>query len=274
MKKLFIMLGIFVGLILAMFVATIADAATYDTGWLDADVFATGGTGVAFTNPSNAISSNNSYAQSIINDTNTVTQFLKATDYDTTIPDSMEITGIEVRFERKRGLSTTGAGISDYQVQIVGCSGTSYSYLGTIWPSADAYQVYGSSTYLWDLDCLPADINATTFGFGVRASFYDNGCISYPCSTRAQVDHMQMKIHYQDPAASVFRRWLMAPFILGAQAATCTFTEQSSTTTVAECDDPIIHNPTQDIAFGILFMLLTGFVTVISLYRKPKRDTK
>jgi len=254
---------------MSLAIASFADAASYDTGWINADVFASAGTGVAFTNPQNAISSNNTYAQSVINDTNTITQFLSATDYDTTIPDSMEITGIEVRFERKRGLSSVGAGIVDYQVQLVGCTGTSFSYLGTTWPTTDAYQVYGSSIYLWDLDCLPADINTTTFGFGVRATFQDNGCVSYPCSTRAQVDHMQVKIYYQDPAVSVFRRWLMAPFILGAQAATCTFTEESSTTTTAICDDAEIVNPTQDALSGIL-LFFGSFGAIIWALTKRK----
>lgn len=233
-------------------------AASYDTGWLDADTFTTAGTGVAFTNPSNAVSSNNLYAQSVISDTNNLTQLLSAKDFDIVIPDGMQITGIQTRFERKKGLSSIGAGINDYQVVVIGCTGTSWSYQGTTWPASDAYQVYGSDSYLWDLDCTEAEIESVNFGFGVRGVFVDN-CDSYPCSTRAQVDHMQVKIHYRDPLALPKLEWLMAPFVLGAQAAECTFTQETSSTTTAICDDPVITNTTQDIGTGILIFFIFFF---------------
>jgi len=273
MKKFIITLGIFIGMLIALSVATYADAASYDTGWLDADTFTSAGTGVAFTNPSNAISSNNAYAQSTINDTNNLTQFLSAKDFDISIPANMTITGIEVRFERNRGLSSVGATINDYQVQLVGCTNTSFSYQGTSWPTSDAYQVYGSSTYDWDADCTEAQIEDVAFGFGVRATFYDNGCASYPCSTRARVDHMQVKIHYEDtPQVPKFIRWFMPPFILGAQANECTFVTVGATTT-ATCAEPTqIANPTQDLFYGIVLTLAVAVMFVLALFRKANNE--
>jgi len=268
MKRLIIFTGIFIGLLLALLLVSRSEAASYDTGWLDADVFATSGTGVAFTNPGNAISSNNAYAQSNINNTNQITQLLSAKDYDMAIPTGMNITGIQVRFERRRGLSTSGAGINDYQVQLIGCTGTSFSYNSNSWPTTDAYQVYGSDGFLWDLDCTPADLNSTAFGFGVRGTFYDNGCASYPCSTRAQVDHMQVKVFYQDPPtiSTKLKQWLMAPFLLGAQAAGCTFTVVDATTTSAWCDTSTsttpISNPTNDAYLGLL-LFFGSFAAII-----------
>jgi len=73
--------------------------------------------------------------------------------------------------------------------------------------------------------------------------------------------------------ASPFRPdWLQA-LIPNAWASTCEFVTNGATTT-AECTDPIIQNPTQDIAVGIVLMFVVSFVTVISLYRKPRRDTR
>jgi len=250
-----------VGLLLGFVLGGVlrANAASYDTGWLDADVFASAGTGVAFSNPSNAQTSNNANAQSTISDVNYLTQFLRATDFDAVIPSGKVIEGFQVRFERRQGVSTQGAQVQDYQIQIVGsCDGTSFNYAGQTWPASDAYQVYGSPYYDWDLDCTIDDVMATDFGWGVRAYFYDNGCASYPCSARALVDHMQMKIYYKDPP-QIFRQWFLAPFVLGAFASTtCEFVTNGATTT-ATCADGVITNPTQDVFSGfLLFFIVFG----------------
>jgi len=267
MKRLIIFLFVFGVVLLAIAIVSVSGtkAASYDTGWISPDTVTSAGTGVAFTNPNNVKVTDNAYAQSIINNTNYLTQLLSATNYAFTIPADMEITGIQTRFERKRGTSSLGASINDYQVQVIGCTGTSFSYSGITWPTSDAYQVYGSSSYLWDLSCTPTDINSSSFGFGLRATFQDLSCGSYPCTTRAQVDHMQVKIYYQDKPTipTSLKAWLLAPFVLGAQAAGCTFTVVDATTTSAWCETattsaPII-NTTQDIGYGLVIFFIMFF---------------
>lgn len=282
--ELFWKIGIFILLLffgLWIFSTTLFDnyeiipkAHAADTGWLDADTFTSAGTGVAFTNPSNAISSNNAYAQSVISNTNNLTQLLSAKDFDIVIPDGNIITGIEVRFERKRGLSSTGAEINDNQVVLLGCSPS--DDLGTLtWPTSDAYASYGGSTVLWNAGCTEANIESVNFGFGLRAQFIDNGCESSPCSTRAQVDHMQVKIYYDVPVTNepIPYSILTMPVLPTAYASTtCVFTENTSTTTTAICDDANITtiDPSRNIFYGYLLFFIT-FAFCFVLWNKFRR---
>ena len=141
---------------------------------------------VAITNPSNAQTSDNSYATSVLLITQ-VSNYLKVTDFSFSIPLDATIAGVTVNIERS---SNTINGTVDSSVRLVKgdiISGNDKAS-GALWPTADAVATYGSSTDLWGLTLTPTDINLSTFGFVINASA--------SLASTAQIDYVSVTIDY------------------------------------------------------------------------------
>jgi len=217
------------------------------------------GSGTAWTTPTNVYSTNNAYAVSSVSDTAQFTALLSAQNFGFTIPAGATITGLEFRVERKRSLTLNGATVNDYQVVPLGCTGTAMPHYGGLWPTTDTYKTYGYDGDMWDLDCTAEDINATSFGLGIRAGFNDT-CTDYPCQARTHIDHIDAKVYYTlAPTLEQSLKIWVLPFIARARAMTCTFTAETASTTSAECDDGYVENPTQNIAWGLALFLFMFF---------------
>ncbi|MGH7789712.1 MAG: hypothetical protein ACRERC_22770, partial [Candidatus Binatia bacterium] len=136
-----------------------------------------------WTNPGNAVASDNLYAVSAPG--GTPTQYLKATNFGFAIPAPAEIVGIEVSVEHRSSLGT----VVDSRARIVkgGVVGSAERALAGFWPIADATVTYGSSSDLWGTTWTPADINNPGFGFALSATdSFDT----------AGVDHISIVVHY------------------------------------------------------------------------------
>ncbi len=168
-----------------------------DTGWVSpgtVESIQDGSSFRAWANPGNAVSSNNAVANQGPLDA-TSNDFLQATNFDfSTIPGGATILGIEARVERQ-GQEFVGASrIFDDTIQIVkgGTRQGNNKSTGAGWAfSAEEIITFGGAADLWGLTVTDSDVKASNFGFTLR-------CSSAPTNGNADVDHMQMRITYQD----------------------------------------------------------------------------
>lgn len=153
---------------------------------------------IAWTNPGNAVSSNNVYAtaETEVNG-DTVTNYLEFTELKFAIPESATIVGVVCEAERKASANSGKNNVRDSAARLVigGAVQTlvNYASLG-VWPTADAYQAYGSATDLWgNLSITPAQANASNFGFALAAVLHREAT-----KTIASVDSGRITISYTE----------------------------------------------------------------------------
>ena len=140
-----------------------------------------------WSNPSDAVSSNNVYAQAIVQPApDDITEYLKATGFGFSLPSTAFIRGIQVEIER---FSLLGF-IQDHAVRIVkgGVIGSEDRSAGGAWPSVDTYASYGGSSDLWGETWSASDINSS--GFGAALSGADTS------ADIGSVDHIRITVSY------------------------------------------------------------------------------
>lgn len=147
----------------------------------------------AWTNPVDATTSDNVYAQAVPG--GGTSQYLSATNFNFSIPAPALILGIEVDIERRSALGT----IKDSKLRIIKGGVVSATEMGDLvatWPTVDTVKTYGSDSDLWGETWTAADINANNFG--VALSVTDGADAAF-------VDHMTITVHYNlcQPAPQV-----------------------------------------------------------------------
>lgn len=131
------------------------------------------GVGVtAWSNTSNIVSTNNSFATVVLASDN-LSNYLQATNYGFSIPAGSVIDGIEVLVNRKAS-QDAGAGnyIKDNNVQILKggvVQATNLAVTGTNWGTTASTVTYGGATNKWGTTWTVADINASNFGVSLVA---------------------------------------------------------------------------------------------------------
>lgn len=140
----------------------------------------------AWSNPSNAASSNNADA-SAAPSTGT-TQYLKATNFGFNLPKNAKVLGITVGVERSDPSSLS----EDERVRLVkgGSVQTTDKASAAAWPTSDAYATYGSNSDLWGSTWTAKDINDSTFGMVISAQGL------HPLSD-PNIDHIRITVAYE-----------------------------------------------------------------------------
>jgi RHS repeat-associated protein len=150
------------------------------------------GTGVAWTNPSNALASDDARATAALAGGQS-TADLTATGFGFSIPAAATVVGVDVAVERQK----TGAGrVSDTTVQLVAggnAIGTNKADTGNTWPTADATATYGGAADGWGAGLTPTTVNASGFGVRVKAT---TGRV---VGATPAVDSVQVTVHYTMP---------------------------------------------------------------------------
>jgi len=151
---------------------------------------------VAWSNPGNVISNDNTYATVAVN--NSTSNYLQATNYGFSIPTEATITGITVTIGR---YGTTGGGqdIRDNVVKLIKAGsvvGTNLAVTTTDWTGTETAVVYGGTTNLWGITLTPADINASDFGVALAVNSTN--------SRTASIDYMQISVTYNGTYLSQF----------------------------------------------------------------------
>jgi hypothetical protein len=141
---------------------------------------------IAWTSASNAQTSDNSYATSVLL-LGQVTNYLKVTNLGFGIPTDASIAGITVNVERS---TTVLNATQDNSIKLA----VSSSPVGddkasaNLWPTADATATYGSATDLWGTTWTPSQINDSTFGVEISAIADLGGT--------AQIDYVTITVDY------------------------------------------------------------------------------
>lgn len=145
---------------------------------------------VAWSNPSNAASSNDSYATYTEAGTSGTSHYLKATNFSFNVPVQAVITGVEVKIEK----SKTDHNWRDNTVKLVVAGSVVGSNKATAddYSASDTVVTYGSGGDLWGVNLSPGAVNASNFGV-VLATDKTAGA----GSESARVDHIQISVHYQ-----------------------------------------------------------------------------
>jgi hypothetical protein len=182
-------------LILIFFHSSFAQTPVVTSGPLaPANVATNAGNGgtVAWTNPLNAISSNNVYAT--VASSTALSQRLTTDNFGFAIPAVNTIDGIEVRVE----WLSSAAGPTDQEVRLNkgGVFAGTNKATSTPVPTVEGITVYGNSTDLWGNTWTPADINALTFGAGLAVQF-----VSAPNKT-VSVDQITITVYHHAPLAT------------------------------------------------------------------------
>ncbi len=146
---------------------------------------------VAWTNPTRAVSSNNSFATASVD--GTTTRFLQCSGYGFAIPAGATIDGITVNVERKSS-STANGGSADAAMRLVkaGTIGATDNSTGTTYTTSDVTEAHGSSTDLWGTTWTVADINNANFG----AAFAATKASGTGGAHTVSVDHVQIVVDY------------------------------------------------------------------------------
>lgn len=145
---------------------------------------------VNWDDPENAGASGFLNAEANLND-NQVSRYLKATDFDFSVPNDSTIEGIKVEVRRS---AEDNNRIKDNSVRIVkgGSIGSENKAGNSFWGESETYIPYGSNSDLWGESWTPADINASNFGvvFSAKKSSTQDNTIE------ARVDHIRITIYY------------------------------------------------------------------------------
>lgn len=196
-------------LILSFFIIKIATGQCSTAGPNNGSSFANNAsTGtVAWTNTSNAQTSNDSYSGSsitlgILGSANT--NYLVVTNFGFSLSSLSSICGIKVEIEKQYNIFIgVLSSVTDNEVKIVKGGVISGNDLGSGgWPSSDAYSTYGSNSQKWGLTWTPADINSS--GFGVAISTHISAGVA-GLSMDALVDHVRITVYYNIPVPVLFR---------------------------------------------------------------------
>lgn len=156
--------------------------------------------GNAWSNPTNAASSDDSRASATVgpDDTN----YLKATNFGFSIPTGATIDGIVVEVERSCAVANDATERRALLVKAGTVVGSDKS-IGTGIPATDTYKTYGGAADLWGTTWTAAEVNNSGFGFVFAAQQGVNG----PGKT-ALVDHIRITVYYTE-AGVPFRRALL-----------------------------------------------------------------
>ncbi len=154
-----------------------------------------GNPGSGWTNPGNAVSSNNAVATATAND-NQSTDALVCTGYGFTIPGGALVQGIIVRIERRTSVTAGTSPTRDAVVRILqgGAATPTEGATTTNYTTADVVEAHGSATELWGATWTAADINSANFGAGfVAQKAGTNGN-----AVTISVDHIQLEVFYNN----------------------------------------------------------------------------
>jgi len=157
----------------------------------------------AWTNPSNAKTSDNSYAVAENNAviTDRQTNYLTFTDFKFSIPSTATILGVVPEVERKASAKEATKYVTDLvacliiggEIQTLVNRATPFA---TQWSTTDTYASYGSSSDLWgNASITPAQANAEGFGFAFAAYLH-----SQTTTITASVDSARINIYYTEAA--------------------------------------------------------------------------
>lgn len=177
------------------------------------DTVVDGGGSFVWSDPGNAVSSNNSYAVQSTQYYPYESNALQATDFDFAIPAGSTIDGIVVEIERKADIDSEYGFIVDLVVYAMKGGDIQFAENkadgANHWPLSDTVKSYGGAADLWSNTWTVADINGS--GFGAAIAIYSSGEYG---DASAYVDHIRITVYYTEGGGGATRSQYRA--MLGA----------------------------------------------------------
>lgn len=142
---------------------------------------------VAWTNPANAVSSNNVYATATLN--NNASQYLLAKNFGFAVPSAATILNVTPLPERKASIAESAWDIRMRLVKGGTIQETDKSAASSVkWPTTDGTREYNYSVNSWVVALEPADVNAATFGYAMAGTSGTTPTLS--------IDYMPLYVSY------------------------------------------------------------------------------
>lgn len=167
----------------------------------------------AWTNPSNASSSNNSYANAAVTTLGDISEYLKCTNLSASLPSNAYVQGIEVLVEwdgRPDGVFANNG--RQHRCRIIKggtiSSDTTFDSSSSI-TTGDHTTTIGTSSSLWGTTWTYSDINASTFGVAIAVKAAASGSPS-----SVNIDLVQVRVTYQFAIGIVAEREYPLPLTL------------------------------------------------------------
>jgi hypothetical protein len=159
---------------------------------------------VAWTNPGNAASSNNTYATVTASSATVLSHWLKATNFGFSIPAGSTVTNVKVEVERNYSgdAQAIDNGIKLVKGGVVS-GNDKKNGPGVTWPGSDAYASYDFATdgTGWNVALTDGDVNASDFGVVFSASV-----TSALGPSTGSVDHIRITLTYTTAAGGGAQR--------------------------------------------------------------------
>lgn len=153
--------------------------------------------GPAWVNPSNAKSSNNSYATNTITAPGETSQEIKAKKFGFTLPAGAVPVGLVARVEGKVVLSERFAVTASVAQLLIGGEASGNALNLAAPTSVEAYQSAGGSEVLWGLTPSKAQVEATGFGFQYHvAASKSEPTVGDKSTAVFSVDHLELTVYY------------------------------------------------------------------------------
>ena len=150
----------------------------------------------AWATPTNATTSNNSYATVTAPPTSSGnnTNYLQATNFGFALPSTATVRGIVVTAESNNGGGSYNS-MSKYKL-VKGGTIQSKQYSGGTYNSTDTNDVVGGPTNMWSNSFSYSDINSSSFGVAIQANTLDAS------DGTARIDAVTIKVYYTDSATT------------------------------------------------------------------------
>jgi CshA-type fibril repeat protein len=154
-----------------------------------------GGSGSAWSNPSDAYSNNSNYASNDVTGNGSLSEFLYLRGFGFSIPSNAVVDGIIVQIDKKAEIINA---IKDNVIQLINNTtnlGVNRAVTASFWPTSDITTTYGSTSDMWgntSLTLTPAIINNANFGLQIKV-INSNSSTS---KRNAYIDYASITVHY------------------------------------------------------------------------------
>ena len=140
----------------------------------------------AWTYPSRAVSSDNSYAGAFnLNVPPAAAQYLKATNFGFDIDESYLILGVVAHIELKKSGDIQGG---DFKLVVGGSRDGDSNGVSGSWPTSDVVYDFGGSSDTWSLSLDSSDVNASNFGISLT--------VTIGGTSVAYIDSITLTVYY------------------------------------------------------------------------------
>jgi hypothetical protein len=163
---------------------------------------------LAWSNPGNVASSNDTYAKAGPTSGQYNSNYLKCTNFGFAIDSGATINGVSVAIERRTKASESmDTYVQDVTVKLVKGGTVSGNNKGTYesWPYTEAVKTFGGASDLWGLTLTPSDVNASNFGVVFQMTLWDYGGYD---GNEAWVDYVTITITYTLAASGAPRQMM------------------------------------------------------------------